>query len=948
MWLDNFMRLRWALFILPILTLAVAACNESTPPPTATPTAAVVESAAAPAAALTTTATAGAAAPAQSPLTVTQPATTTEPVEAATQHSTPDGSLPTLLAEIPLGGPDDLLIDLRLDRAANRLYVSDSGGQLHVLDATTYQILATLPVAGELILDPGRSRLFVAPASLYYQPEAQISVVDTDSLAISGTIPNATHLALDAANNRLFVGRRLSSPAAQDELPVRQLDGATLQTVAQLPRPGIPVYNPLRNELLIVAHTVYAVDLAGDGTVVDLLPELSATACPDCVGGQRVEGAYIFPEQNLLALDVQTISTAGGPGYVAAPRFYDATTLTPVTMPPQPALQTLCGSEQALQPVVDGRVYRTDLYARYLTYVNLLVEAEDGGVITWRDGIARPFVNPNTGQFYAGGWIYDLATLQPLGGLPPDFCLLHHDANQGLLLGRRHGVLAILAEGGATPSTEANQAVASLPSGAISQILVSPDFATDATLFVVSGNSTLYRSTDGGASWAHLRAGLLLDGVGIMTLAMSPAFGQDQTLFAGGYWQQTLGGGIFRSTDRGESWSPIWNNLIHLRIEEILLSPAYAADQTLAAYAEYQRVQPWEGGQSLQLSTDGGLSWTIALTATDEISPSVRRELVGIPPVDLPVRLADFGRSLERRVAGGAWAPVALAQPESGTLVTLIPGPAVEPAGEPGADDAYLLGTHGLWRVRERGATIEQWSDPRLDGRTYTNTLTALALSPPLANGSRRLLVGSAAGELWTLDPATLAWTPVITPAGDDISPAAAVTATPAIAEVLPPLPAEPPAGLYRPTGTFEPIWSSKADLQRRLGWALTPAATGVPAAYQTFEQGVMIWQGDEARIYALASNGSWRGFADTFREGDPESDPSLSAPQGRLQPVRGFGKIWRTEPEVRSQLGWATDRESGLTAQVQRFERGTLIWVSGLIYALIETPDGQQVWVVA
>jgi hypothetical protein len=63
---------------------------------------------------------------------------------------------------------------------------------------------------------------------------------------------------------------------------------------------------------------------------------------------------------------------------------------------------------------------------------------------------------------------------------------------------------------------------------------------------------------------------------------------------------------------------------------------------------------------------------------------------------------------------------------------------------------------------------------------------------------------------------------------------------------------------------------------------------------------------------------------------------------------VRGFGKVWRSEAAVRERLGWATAREQGITAQVQRFERGTMLWVNGLIYVLIEEPDGTQRWLVA
>lgn len=48
----------------------------------------------------------------------------------------------------------------------------------------------------------------------------------------------------------------------------------------------------------------------------------------------------------------------------------------------------------------------------------------------------------------------------------------------------------------------------------------------------------------------------------------------------------------------------------------------------------------------------------------------------------------------------------------------------------------------------------------------------------------------------------------------------------------------------------------------------------------------------------------------DLWREGDPESDPALTPPEGLYQPVRGFGKIWREGFELQERLGWATSPE--------------------------------------
>lgn len=851
------------------------------------------------------------------------------------------GLLPVLLAEVSLAGPDERIVDLRHDATAQRLYVTDSGGRLHVIETAGYQVLATLPVAGELTLDPLHGRLFVAPADRFYMPEPAIAVVDTAALTLTATIPGFTHLSLDAAANRLFVGRRPFSPADPDLPRAQQWDGETLAFVRELPRAGIPLYNPLRDEVLIVANTLYTINAEQGDATRNLFPEISSQACLDCVGGQRVDHAWLFVAQNLLALDVQMIATAGGPGIVNPPRFYDATTLEPVSNPAAaPVIQPTCGSTRTLQPVVDGRIFRHQLFSRYIAFNNLLVYDTTGELLLWKDGITPPFVNANTGQAYAAGWVYDLVTLQPMGRLPADFCLFHHDSSAGLLVGSRGATLVVLREQGAASGGPPNQP-APLPAQSIDQIIVSPAYVADRTLFVVSGGNAIFRTTDDGASWTHLRDGLVLDGQGVATLAISPNFAEDATLFAGGYNREAIGFGVFRSTDRGEQWAPVWQGLAHLRIHNLIVSPDYGADTTLLAYAHYQRIDPWQAGVSLHRSTDGAATWTLALTATNEITPGARLALLSDAPAPLlPVRVGVDGRTLERSNDGGQqWGAVPLGQADTAMIRAVLPAP---------GGGAYVLGSAGLWRVTADGAPMEAWDDPRLAGRTYTNTLWSLAVSPQLDDGGSRLFVGSYAGEFLVLDPDAMTWVPIDqadqqTEDATDDDPA---TASPPAAATPLPLGNEPPAGLFAPASVFAGVWESNTETQQALGWATRAQAAPIGAAVQTFEQGFMVWREDEQRIYALLNDGSWLVFEDTFREGEAEFDPALTAPANRQQPVRGFGKVWRSEPTVRERLGWATAQERGVTIQAQPFERGQMLWVNGVVYALVEGPNGARRWV--
>jgi len=91
-------------------------------------------------------------------------------------------------------------------------------------------------------------------------------------------------------------------------------------------------------------------------------------------------------------------------------------------------------------------------------------------------------------------------------------------------------------------------------------------------------------------------------------------------------------------------------------------------------------------------------------------------------------------------------------------------------------------------------------------------------------------------------------------------------------------------------------------------------------AAEQPFEHGRMIWleKADadnpvlEGVIFVFYADGRCERYDDTWTEGMPESDPAFAPPAGLLQPIRGFGKLWRENTNVRDRLGWATAPEQG------------------------------------
>ena len=103
------------------------------------------------------------------------------------------------------------------------------------------------------------------------------------------------------------------------------------------------------------------------------------------------------------------------------------------------------------------------------------------------------------------------------------------------------------------------QVSAHAPHDQIADVLISPDFATDRTVFAISRNRFM-RSTDGGSSWSEIVRGITGDDATTVAVAPSSA----QTVYLG-----TRDNGILRSLDQGSSWQ----HMSSLVADDIAVSP---------------------------------------------------------------------------------------------------------------------------------------------------------------------------------------------------------------------------------------------------------------------------------------------------------------------------------------------------------------------------------------
>jgi photosystem II stability/assembly factor-like uncharacterized protein len=228
----------------------------------------------------------------------------------------------------------------------------------------------------------------------------------------------------------------------------------------------------------------------------------------------------------------------------------------------------------------------------------------------------------------------------------------------------------------------------------------------------------VWKTTDGGRVWKPIFDDAHVASIGAIAVAPS----QPRTIYVG-TGEQTRGSGVFKSTDAGATWTNVGLVDIHY-IDAIFVDPSDANVVLVAASGDPQ-ASPARG---VFRSTDGGKTWTKALFKDDRtgawdmaFEPSAPRvmyaALVSLPP--------DRG---ERAPEGpGAW--IYKSTDEGGTW---------QPAGEtglppdhrgrigvavaPGSDGrrVFAIMNQGLFRSDDGGATWQRITDDaRIVGNFY-------------------------------------------------------------------------------------------------------------------------------------------------------------------------------------------------------------------------------------
>ena len=147
-------------------------------------------------------------------------------------------------------------------------------------------------------------------------------------------------------------------------------------------------------------------------------------------------------------------------------------------------------------------------------------------------------------------------------------------------------------------------------------IAISPNYVQDSTLYVSSYDG-LFKSSDAGGSWEPVAiADVAPERTFLEAVALSPSYAQDGTLMV-----SLRGKGLYKSVDGGETFAPIGDaSLAFSRMynvpcagRPIEFSPNYAKDNTIFGFGT--------ADTDLYRSTDGGDTWEIL--QTPDVDPPV-------------------------------------------------------------------------------------------------------------------------------------------------------------------------------------------------------------------------------------------------------------------------------------------------------------------------------------
>ena len=288
-----------------------------------------------------------------------------------------------------------------------------------------------------------------------------------------------------------------------------------------------------------------------------------------------------------------------------------------------------------------------------------------------------------------------------------------------------------------------------LSPGIIVSMDISPNYAQDSTVAVVTYVGYPYISHDQGQNWQAGHGGLEIprlaksfkapdqDPRRFFDVAFSPNFAVDKQIFATFLWDEFL-----KSTDEGKSWKVVAlpnPKRVSLRGLTVLPSPNLASDQTLYLGTQYG---------AIYVSTNGGESFKY-LNQIEQHSTNEPISLVISPNFAVDQTLYASGqKGIYQSINGGkTWQPTNAGKPLASTnryAVRLAISPNYS------EDATVLAGTEaGLFMTTNGGESWQELLSPAYGDKVYVKDV---AISPNYQNDRTFLISTSGQGLFKTTD----------------------------------------------------------------------------------------------------------------------------------------------------------------------------------------------------
>jgi len=271
------------------------------------------------------------------------------------------------------------------------------------------------------------------------------------------------------------------------------------------------------------------------------------------------------------------------------------------------------------------------------------------------------------------------------------------------------------------------------PHDPIACMALSPNFSQDRTIYAATGLLSikvgvymLLKSTDAGVTWSVVPG--LPNNTAVLSMAISPGYSQDQTLYLAGT------GGLFRSTNKGASWAALTTQ----SLVSVALSPNFAKDNTLFAVT---------ANKTIYESTNRGQAWQL-LSAPPSLTGGLT--VMAVSPnyaTDKTLLIGTVKNGLFKSTnAGSSWTAVATAVTSQVNAIAYSPTFSSDNSVFAGTLSGILLSTNAgsSWKASTSGL-----ADPRV---------TSLAFSPHYSEDST-LWASTAVGGVFQSTNQGASWT---------------------------------------------------------------------------------------------------------------------------------------------------------------------------------------------